>query len=168
MATTSAPPHPEQQLTGNTMSTPLNNLPLNTNQKVDSSELQDPMVQDVLKEFEEEIAAAKRTESSLQQPLPQQPLPQQLYPPQNPNIYQQYNNMSLYTPEKRFINYENLKKSAIIGIICILVFYPCFKFIYNRLPDNISGYFETYDVLFKGLILIVILYMSMYFNIIEN
>jgi hypothetical protein len=83
------------------MSTPLNNLPLKTQTPNDeNSDLNDPMVQDVLNEFQEELLMSQKPQQhQMQQPQQHQQQPQQqqqqlsqsLSPPtqQQMNMYQQ-------------------------------------------------------------------------------
>lgn len=169
--------HSNQPIINNPMSTPLNNIPLKSNQQMDQTELQDPLVQDVLKEFEEEVAAAKihtnnniplRPQNPNQQYQQQSPNPNQQYQQQLPIHNQQYPVYNIQpNNDKKIIDYDYIKKSLIIGIISIFVFYPCFKFIYSKFSENISNYLQTYDILIKGFILFIIIYILMYYNVIE-
>jgi hypothetical protein len=167
------------------MSTPLTNIPLKSQQAIavspDNNDLQDPMVQDVLKEFEEEVAAAKKINPTNQYQRPQQPAQQQQYQQQ----YQQSHNVSpppvLYNsapsgnssfissilPKNNLIDSSLGVKAIIITILVVLLNYTqLFPFIYEKLPDNISSLSLTYDFYIKTTILFLALYVLFLYEII--
>ena len=88
------------------MSTPLNNLPLKTQIQGDNTDLQDPLVKDVLKEFEEELAASKKTQEYIppvqhyQHPPQQMPQQIQQQPQQQQQQQQQQPHMPQYIPQQ--------------------------------------------------------------------
>jgi hypothetical protein len=167
-----------------TMSTPLANLPIKTQQNGSNNELQDPLVQDVLKEFEEEIAASKKNTFSnpqFQLPPPQfQPPPPQFQPPppqfqqhppqfqQFPSQFQQNKNsfFGLYLPNN-IIDTDLIRKSLIITIIILLLNYSnIFNVLYNFLPTNINEIVNNYDFYIKSLTLFIIFYFLLLNNLI--
>jgi hypothetical protein len=79
------------------MSTPLSTLPLKTNQtsstaSADVNDINDPIVQDVLNEFQEELRHSSNQSKSYPQ-NPQMPMPAQMQPPypQHPQQHPQQN-----------------------------------------------------------------------------
>jgi len=171
------------------MSTPLTNIPLKTQQPIsvspDNNDLQDPMVQDVLKEFEEEVAAAKKINPTNQYQIPQQPAQQQHAQQHAQQQYQQPHNVSpspvLYNsapsgnssfmssilPKNNLIDSSLGVKAIIITILVVLLNYTqLFPFIYEKLPDNISSLSLTYDFYIKTTILFLALYVLFLYEII--
>jgi hypothetical protein len=165
------------------MSTPLTNIPLKSQQAIavspDNNDLQDPMVQDVLKEFEEEVAAAKKINppKQYQMPPPSQPPPQQYQPQHNahqpqPVLYNQQPSantsfISSLLPKNNLIDSSLGIKAIIITILVILLNYTqLFSFIYEKLPDNISSLSLTYDFYIKTTILFLALYVLFLYEII--
>jgi len=166
------------------MSTPLTNIPVNSQQAVtvspDNNDLQDPMVQDVLKEFEEEVAAAKKINPPKQyQMSPPSPPTLQQYQPshlatQPPPIL--YNHppppmtnsfVSSLLPKNNLIDSSLGIKALIITILVILLNYTqLFSFIYEKLPHNISSLSLTYDFYIKTTILFLALYILFLYEII--
>ena len=159
------------------MATPLTNIPLKTQHSGDNNELQDPLVQDVLKEFEEEIAASKKNtqqqqmqqmqqmQQQQQMMQPQMMQPQQQYPQnQSLNNYQQQLN---FFPKKNLIDYNLARKALIITIIVLLLNYTqIFSLIYEKLPANLNSISIAYDFYIKGSILFIALYILFLYEII--
>lgn len=137
------------------MATSINNIPLKNNVNI-QDDIEDPSVQDVLREFEDEISSSKKQVPF--QPLPQPPPQQQFqnipinnqYPPQN------INNSS-------FIDIALLKKTLFIVIVPLIIFYPnLFISIYTKLPSNIASIISNYEFYIKILIIFIILYALFY------
>ena len=149
------------------MSTPLNNLPLKTQQNIEQTDndINDPMVQDVLNEFQEEIAVNNKSENTYTPPVNQSP-PQQMYqtPPQMQNIQAQqqmynikYNNQQGY---QQYLNVDIAKKITIITIIVMIITYSnLFQTLYEKLPTSVFELIEHYDIYIKGFVLFIILYV---------
>jgi hypothetical protein len=161
-----------------TMATPLTNIPLKTQHSGDNNELQDPMVQDVLKEFEEEIAASKKN-TQQQQQVTQQMHQQQMLQQQQQMMQQQQQqyqqNQSLnnyqqqfnFFPKKNLIDYNLARKALIITIIVLLLNYTqIFSLIYEKLPPNLNSISIAYDFYIKGSILFIALYILFLYDII--
>ena len=166
------------------MATPLTNIPLKTQHTGDNNDLHDPLVQDVLKEFEEEIAASKKI--TPQQPYqlppqqhpmqhiapthqyPQQPSQIQQYPHQYPSQqYQTQQQNSSFFPKKNLIDANFGRKALIITILVLLLNYTqIFSFIYDRLPSNLNSISLAYDFYIKGTILFIALYILYLYEII--
>ena len=107
------------------MSTPITNLPLKTQQNIDTNELQDPLVQDILKEFEEEVAAAKKqipqqSQPQVQPPVQPQPQPQPQVQQQMQPQYIQLQKNNLWD---KYINIDKIRVAIIITIIALSVLY---------------------------------------------
>jgi hypothetical protein len=136
------------------MMTSLENIPLKTSSTPINDDSDDPLVKDILNEFNQEIN---------NQPPPPPPPPQANNdyvinnPPSCPRrpLPQKQTNSSLY-------NEDFLRKCAIILIVVGFIFSP---FIYNsfveKLPIQISSILITYDFYFKLLLTYVIIYILM-------
>lgn len=74
------------------MSTPLNTLPLKTQQTEDASDINDPMVQDVLNEFQEELLMSNKKNDQMQQVQHVPQMPQMSQHMQMPQMSQQMQN----------------------------------------------------------------------------
>lgn len=168
-----------QQHPGSTMSTPLNNIPLNTQQQpTNVKELEDPMVQDVLREFEEEIAASKNNHpqkpmqppQQLMQPSQQpiQPPPQQPMQPQQQPQAQYYPTFPSDKIDKKILDFNLMKNALIISIVSILLSYlGLFDFVYNKLPESINSLVKNYDLIIKLATSFLIYYFLIYYDIIH-
>lgn len=151
------------------MSTPLNNLPLKTQKNVETNDndINDPMVQDVLNEFQEELIINSK-ENTYNPPPPQQPPPQ--HQPQMQNIHSQQqmynikynNNQQGY---QQYLNVDIAKKITIITIIVVIITYSnLLQTIYEKLPASVFELIEHYDIYIKGFILFIILYVLSLFD----
>jgi len=145
------------------MSTPINNLPLKTKQ-INNDEIEDPQVQDILKEFEEEIIASKKQPQKIipnipiQQPQ-QQPILHQQYQPQ-----QQKNNIIT----NDYINNDYIKKALIITLVTIIIFYPNVFIILIRklpIPSSIILMVEKNDFYIKSILVFIGIYIIMYYKL---
>ena len=140
------------------MATPINNLPLRTQISTDEQkDIQDPMVQDVLKEFQEELNASNR--------IPQQQVQQS--PPQYNIIHQQPINNSLSSNNIYKFDIDIAKKVLIIVIIVGLLSYNSNLLfsLYSKLPEKIGEYFKSYDNIVKLFILFVIYYLLFFYKV---
>jgi hypothetical protein len=159
------------------MATPLNNLPLKTQQdNNDISDINDPMVQDVLNEFQEELMMSKKSQEGH---VPPQQLPQLPQHPQqhlqHPSNVQQQMHLPYYPQQpvnKYSINYNNdkfpynyidmelIKKTLIVVIIAVLVFYTnLMHTIYEKLPPYAYDITVSFDVYVKCVVLFIVLYV---------
>lgn len=149
------------------MSTPLNNLPLKTQKNIETNDndINDPMVQDVLNEFQEELAINNKHEPIYKAPIMNQ-VPPQVYesPPQMQNIHSQqqmynikYNNQQGY---QQYLNVDVAKKTTIIVlIVIIIVFTNILLTIYEKLPSNIFELIEPFDIYIRCILLFIIIYI---------
>jgi hypothetical protein len=155
------------------MSTSLNNLPLKTQKNIETTDndINDPMVQDVLNEFQEELAVNNKPDNAYKQPQMNQAHPQQIYqaPPQMQNIQAQqqmyninYNNKQGY---QQYLNVDIAKKITIITIIVMIIIYSnLLQTAYEKLPSGVFEVIENYDIYIKGSILFIILYLLSLFD----
>ena len=155
------------------MSTSLNNLPLKTQKNIETTDndINDPMVQDVLNEFQEELAVNTKPDNVYKQPQMNQVPPHQMYqaPPQMQNIQAQqqmyninYNNKQGY---QQYLNVDIAKKITIITIIVMIIIYSnLLQTAYEKLPSGVFEVIENYDIYIKGSILFIILYLLSLFD----
>jgi hypothetical protein len=146
------------------MMTSLENIPLKTSSTPTNDDSDDPMVKDILNEFNQEV--------NNQPPPPQQqhqsPPPTNDYVINNPNNCQIRPRQSQPPPQKTstLYNEDFLRKSAIIIIIVAFFFYP---FIYNsiieKLPIQLSNLLTTYDFYFKLFLVFIVIYIFMIKNL---
>jgi len=146
------------------MSTPLNNLPLKTQKNIESTDndINDPMVQDVLNEFQEELSV------NINKPIIQQPI--QVQQPQMQNIQTQqqmynikYNNYN--QDYNKYLNVDIAKKITITTIIVMIITYSnLLQIIYEKLPASILESIDIYDIYIKGSVIFIILYVLSLFD----
>jgi hypothetical protein len=139
------------------MTTSIDNIPLKTNKNetpVDDSD--DPMVKDILNEFEKEL--------KINNPAPPPP-------PQKPDYVINYPQACPMPPKKTktsngYYNEEFLRKTAIIIIIIALVFSPViFATILERLPASLTDMFDNYNYYIKLLLSFVAIYLLFHYNL---
>ena len=167
------------------MSTPLNHLPLKTqHSNEENNDIQDPMVQDVLNEFQEELNSTRQHNSvqlqsqhsqiaqqdQVQPQMSHQNIPvhpqQRQYVQQPPTYFPPPSNKYTisYNDNNKFpynyIDVELMKKIAIIVIITMLIFCTDgFMMLYSKLPDYISDVSLRFDIYVRSIALFVILYV---------
>ena len=155
------------------MSTPINTLPLKTQQPniSDTSDINDPIVQDVLNEFQEELMMSKHSKSqqppiSQMPPLPmyQQPTQhqqQQYQPPMNYN----YKNTTKYDNITSYIDTDVAKKSLILVIISLIIYHSgIVNTVYEKMPDYLQDNLNNFDIYIKSLSLFSIIYILSFFD----
>lgn len=144
------------------MTTSIQNIPMKTsklnNNDIDDSE--DPMVKDILQEFQEEL---KENQKSLPNPPSQNDTYQINYnpppPPQQPppQIQQKPIKNSFYT---KYYNQEILIKTAIIITIIAFVFSPTiFNTFMDKIPYTLAEIFNQYDFYIKLIISFIFVYI---------
>jgi len=159
----------------NNMITPIDKIPLKTSNISKTEDMDDPIVKDVLNEFENELSIQQNQKNNYQINNNQQIQPQQQY--QQPIIQlQQDIPTTIPSPQpqpiktkKQKINYIDtilINKTFIICIIIAIVINP---YIYNtllsKIPTNISTILDTNNYFIKLGILFIILYVMMFYNI---
>ena len=146
------------------MTTNIDNIPLKTtrqdNQNDDS---EDPMVKDILSEFEKELKVNT-------QPPPIKP--QNDYVINYPQPSQQPINSCPIPirPQKKnsngYYNEEFLRKSAIIVVIIAFVFSPViFATILDKLPDSLKDMVDNYNYYIKLLLSFIAIYLLFHYNL---
>jgi hypothetical protein len=158
------------------MSTPISSLPLKTNQQ--ESDIDDPLIQTVLKDFENDSVRDSRDPRDPQQhALPEQPV----YHIANdanamntvssvPNVqvnYEELNYNGVGTNEKKkLINYEIAKRAAIISIIAFLIYNQnIIGMFISKLPESVTTHINGKEFLIYILLSFIILYGLLYFDL---
>ena len=158
------------QQSQNNMITSIEKIPLK--QSVNNSnndDLTDPMVKDVLNEFEKELSLQEKQSKYVindQPPLQQQqqqyqPSPQQQYQPP-PLVIKKQDPIS-----KNYIDNELITKAFIICIIIAIIINPyIYDTLISKIPENISNIFISYNYIIKIIILFIVIYGMMFYNLI--
>jgi hypothetical protein len=171
------------------MSTPINTLPLKTQQtNIDANDINDPIVQDVLNEFQEELQSSKQAnklpsqqmqllqqQQMQQQQMQQQQMQQQLLlqqqqmqggqqgmqglPPNSKNYQNKFDNMSSY------LDIEVAKKSLILVIISLIIYNSgVINTLYEKMPDYLQDNLNNFDIYIKSASLFAIIYILSFFE----
>jgi hypothetical protein len=166
-----------QNQSQNNMITSIDKIPLKTSGAIITEDMvDDPIVKDVLNEFEKELSMNEQTiknnyqinnnQQYQPQPLQQQPIQQQ-QPQQMQQQYQpqQQQQQTQQTP----INYIDNILITKTFIICIVVAIIINPYIYNtiisKIPDNISVILENYNYIIKIILIFIILYALMFYKL---
>ena len=159
------------------MSTPISTLPLKTQPSSEANDINDPVVQDVLNEFQDELMMSKQSKSH--PPMPQQPqypsMPpqhsQHPYPPhpshpQHPqHPYPPYPSQSKYDSISAYIDTEVAKKSLILVILAVIIYHSgIINTVYEKLPDNLQDNLTSFDIYIKSVSLFSIIYVLSFFE----
>lgn len=152
------------------MSTPINTLPLKTQQTniSDTNDINDPIVQDVLNEFQEELMMSKHSKSqqsptSQMPPLP--PMYQQPTQQQQPPINYNYRNTTKYDNIASYIDTDVAKKSLILVIISLIIYHSgIVNTVYDKMPDYLQDNLNNFDIYIKSLSLFSIIYILSFFD----
>jgi hypothetical protein len=153
------------------MSTPINTLPLKTQQPniSDTSDINDPIVQDVLNEFQEELMMSKHSKSQ-QSPVSQMPpLPMYQQPTQPQQTHQHinynYRNTTKYDNITAYIDTDVAKKSLILVIISLIIYHSgIVNTVYEKMPDYLQDNLNNFDIYIKSLSLFSIIYILSFFD----
>ena len=167
------------------MSTPINTLPLKTQQTnvSDSNDINDPLVQDVLSEFQEELMMSKRPPISQEQLIQQQQMQQQQMlqqqmqqqqmqqlqrqqqqppPPQSANTL---SNINKYENMSSYLDIEVAKKCLILVIVSLIIYNSgIINIIYEKLPDYLQDNLNSFDIYIKSVSLFLIIYVLSFFE----
>jgi hypothetical protein len=174
------------------MSTPINTLPLKTQQSNtgDANDINDPIVQDVLNEFQEELMISKQPKTpqiSQQQMLMQQQQQQQqmLMQQQQQMLHQQppmppmphnassngsngsngRNSLNKYDSISSYLDTEVAKKSLILVIIAVIIYHSgIINTVYEKMPDYLHDNLNTFDIYIKSISLFSIIYVLSFFE----
>lgn len=172
------------------MSTPISTLPMKTQQTGGASEandINDPIVQDVLNEFQEELMLSKQPKmpphsqhSPQQVPYmpPQhasqhshpQPYPPHAshppYPPQHPPHSQHHGyQQSKYGDISSYMDTEVAKRSLILVILAVIIYHSgIINTMYEKMPDNLQDNLNNFDIYIKSASLFAIIYVLSFFE----
>ncbi len=143
--------------------TSLENIPLKTSSTHTNDDSDDPLVKDILNEFNQEVN--NQTPTSHQQPPP----PTNDYIINNPNNFHQIRPKQIQQPPLKsspLYNEDFLRKSAIIIIIVAFFFSPLiYNSIIDKLPLQFSTLLTTYDFYFKLFLVFIVIYLFMIKNL---
>lgn len=147
------------------MMTSLENIPLKTSSSPSNDDSDDPLVKDILNEFNQEVNNQPPPSNIIHQ---QPPSPTNEYIINNPNSCQIRPRLSQPSPQKTssLYNEDLLRKSAIIIIIVAFFFSPLiYNTIIEKLPLQLSTILTTYDFYFKLFLVFIIIYIFMIKNL---
>jgi len=157
------------------MSTLISSLPLKTQQtNIENIYINDPIVQDVLNEFQDELMNSKQTNKSQQmspqQMLQQQQMQQQMLLQQPPMIhpqpnYNSRNNGNKYDNISAYLDTEVAKKSLILVIISLVIYHSgIINNVYEKLPDYLQDNLNNFDIYIKSASLFSVIYILYFFE----
>jgi hypothetical protein len=154
------------------MSTPISTLPLKTQPSGETNDINDPVVQDVLNEFQDELMMSKQSKSHppIPQQQPQYPsMPPHAYPPHPPHPpqhpYPPYPSQSKYDSISAYIDTEVAKKSLILVILAVIIYHSgIINTVYEKLPDNLQDNLTSFDIYIKSISLFSIIYVLSFFE----
>jgi preprotein translocase subunit SecF len=174
------------------MSTPISTLPLKTQQSNtgDVNDINDPIVQDVLNEFQEELMISKQPKtpqiSQQQQMLMQQQQQQQhqqmlmqqqqqqmlhqhppmpSHPPNGNNGSNGSNTINKYDSISSYLDTEVAKKSLILVIIAVIIYHSgIINTLYEKMPEYLQDNLNTFDIYIKSISLFSIIYVLSFFE----
>ena len=183
------------------MSTPISTLPLKTQQansaasagtaasaaSADASyatDINDPIVQDVLNEFQEELKQSSKPYppmAPLNHQMPQShashashhshashppmpTMPPMMYPPQHPSLYSgagsgKHNSIASY------LDIEVAKRSLILVIVSLIIYHSgIINVAYEKMPDYLQDNLTNFDIYIKSASLFAIIYVLSFFE----
>jgi hypothetical protein len=170
------------------MSTPINTLPLKTQQtNIDANDINDPIVQDVLNEFQEELLSSKQgNKSPMQMPSQQMQQMQLLQQQQQMQLLQQQqqmqgmqggqqgmqglppnskNNQNKFDNMSSYLDIEVAKKSLILVIISLIIYNSgIINMMYEKMPDYLQDNLNNFDIYIKSASLFSIIYVLSFFE----
>ena len=137
------------------MTTSLDNIPLKTNE-VNMDDKDDPMVKDILNEFQQELEINTRAA-----PVDTY---QVNYPPPQRADFQK--NIPVKKTQQSYYNQDYIKKTGIIILIIAIVFSPVvFNAFIENIPIYIAANIEKFNYYFKLLISFLIIYIMFYYKL---
>ena len=163
------------------MSTPISTLPLKTQQSNtgDANDINDPIVQDVLNEFQEELMISKQPKTPqisqqqqqmlMQQQHQQQQQQQQMLHQQPPmpsgNGSNGSNGLNKYDSISSYLDTEVAKKSLILVIIAVIIYHSgIINTLYEKMPEYLQDNLNTFDIYIKSISLFSIIYVLSFFE----
>ena len=154
------------------MSTPVNTLPLKTQQSniSETNDINDPLVQDVLNEFQEELMISKQHAPPSQHMHHQQqpmmlPSQQQYHNQQYQQQHTNYKNNFNKSDFSLYLDTEVAKKSLILVIISLIIYNSgIINTVYEKMPDYLQDNLNNFDIYIKSLSLFAIIYVLSFFE----
>jgi hypothetical protein len=143
----------------NNMITSLDKIPMKSPANVSNNDdLSDPIVKNVLDEFEQELLMQQKPKYNIHD-TPQQPQ-QQFQPQYRPSPQPQ-------KITKCYIDNELITKAFIICIVMAIITNPyIYDTLITKMPDNISVILDSYNYIIKIILLFVAIYGLMFYNLI--
>jgi hypothetical protein len=149
------------------MSTPINTLPLKTQQTniSDTNDINDPLVQDVLNEFQEELMISKQQSQHMHQPPPIMMVPQQQYHNQQNHQHINYKSNINKSDISSYLDTDVAKKSLILVIISLIIYNSgIINTFYEKMPEYLQDNLNNFDIYIKSLSLFIIIYVLSFFE----
>ena len=169
------------------MSTPISTLPLKTQPSAEANDINDPVVQDVLNEFQDELMMSKKSampphpQHPQMPPMPPMPPPShsqhsQPYPPQHsqqyppsmyphPSMYPTPNGNGKYDSISAYVDTEVAKKSLILVILAVIIYHSgIINTVYEKMPENLQDHLTNFDIYIKSISLFSIIYVLSFFE----
>ena len=160
------------QQSQNNMITPIDKIPLKTSGGSNDNSSDDPMIRDVLNEFEQELAINESQSSNKykineQKPVHQYQQQAPQFQQQAPPLQQQFQQQQVVKSNKnKYIDNELAVKSFIICIVIAIIINPyIFTTILSKIPDNISTIVDSYSYFIKLIIIFVAVYVLFFYNL---
>jgi hypothetical protein len=167
-----------QNQSQNNMITSIDKIPLKTSGAIITDDMaDDPIVKDVLNEFEKELSMNEQTiknnyqiNNNSQSPQQYQQSQQSQQYQQSPQQSQQYQQLpQLSQQSQQPINYIDNILITKTFIICIVVAIIINPYIYNtiisKIPDNISIILDSYNYIIKIILAFITLYALMFYKL---
>ena len=162
----------------NIMITSIDNIPVKQNgdAAITDDMNDDPIVRDVLSEFEKELALTTKNNYQINYDQQQQPQQQQQQqqPQQQQQFQQQQQSQQQPQPQQQpkitkkqdfHIDNEIVVKVFIICIIVALVTNPfIYSTILSKVPENISLILDNYNYFIKLILIFIILYLLIFYK----
>jgi hypothetical protein len=162
-----------QHQSQNNMITPIDKIPLKTSgANITDDMADDPIVKDVLNEFEKELSLNEQTiknnylinNNQHQQQQPPQNYQQPLYHPLQQQLQPQLQQQQ--SSKINYIDNELITKSFIICIVIAIIINPViYNTILSKIPENISGIFDNYNYIIKIILIFIALYALMFYKL---
>jgi hypothetical protein len=161
----------------NIMLTSLDKIPLKPSNNTNIDDMSDdPIVKDVLSEFEKELLLNEKQANNYninyqqQSQQQQQPLQQQQQPLQQQQQHQQYQQPQRTSNSKNLNNYIDnilITKTFIICIIVALIINPyIYNTIISKIPTNLSTLFDSYNYFIKLGLIFIAIYLFMFYKLV--
>lgn len=156
------------QQSQNNMITSIDKIPLKPSvNNLNNDDLTDPMVKDVLNEFEKELSLQEKQSKYVINDQPPQQQPQYQPPPLQPQYQPPPVIKKQDTISKNYIDNELITKTFIICIIMAIITNPyIYDTLISKIPENISNIFFSYNYIIKLIILFIVIYGMMFYNLI--